>query len=115
MALERILVHQSEGRRIPLEPAEIYYLEAEDYQTVIRLRGKQLLRDSRGLGQVERVLRSDFLIRIHRNFIVNLRRVREIRTRKEGDGWELRLEPPVNRIIPIGRTYEARLWKAFGE
>jgi DNA-binding LytR/AlgR family response regulator len=43
MALDRILVHQSEGRPIPLEPAEIYYLEAEDYQTVIRLRGKRLL------------------------------------------------------------------------
>jgi hypothetical protein len=28
--------------------------------------------------------------------------VREIRTRKAGDGWELRLEPPVNRIIPVG-------------
>lgn len=115
MAIDRILVHQTEARRIPLEAAEIFYLEADDFQTVIRLRGKQLLRDSRGLGEVEQLLPSDFLIRIHRNYIVNLNRVREIRTRKEGDGWELRLEPPVNRIIPIGRTYEARLWKAFGE
>jgi hypothetical protein len=30
MALDRILVHQSEGRRIPLEPAEIFYLEADE-------------------------------------------------------------------------------------
>jgi hypothetical protein len=52
MALDRILVHQSEGRRIPLEPAEIFYLEADDFQTVIRQRGKRLLRDSRGLGQL---------------------------------------------------------------
>jgi hypothetical protein len=46
---------------------------------------------------------------------VNLRRIREIRARKEGGGWELRLEPPVNRIIPVGRTYEPRLWEAFEE
>jgi len=30
-------------------------------------------------------------------------------------GWELKLEPPVNQIIPIGRTYEEGLWKAFEE
>jgi len=35
MGLDRILVHQSEGQRIPLEPAEILYLEAADFQTVI--------------------------------------------------------------------------------
>jgi DNA-binding LytR/AlgR family response regulator len=83
------------------------------HDTVIRLRGKRLLRDGRGLGELEGVLRDHYLLRVQRNFIVNLRRTREIRARKEGGGWELRLEPPVNRIIPIGRTYEPRLWKAF--
>ena len=115
MALDRILIHDSDSRRIPVEPAEIFYLEAEDHDTLVRLRGKRVLRDGRGLGELEPVLRRHYLLRVHRNFIVNLRRIREIRARKDGDGWELRLEPPVNRILPIGRTYESRLWKAFEE
>lgn len=44
---------------------------------------------------------------------VNLKRIGEIRARRKGEGWELRMEPPVNRVIPIGETYEATLWKAF--
>jgi hypothetical protein len=67
MGLNRILIQHSDGRRIPVEPAEIFYLEG----------------------------------------------IAEIRTRRKGEGWELKMEPPVNRIIPIGETYEARLWKAF--
>ena len=113
MKLNRILTHHSGTSRIPVEPGEIFYMEAEDHDTLIRRRGKRLLRDGRGLGDLESVVKPYFLIRVHRNFIVNLRRIREIRLRKGSDGWELQLEPPVNRIIPIGRTYEAQLWQAF--
>ena len=53
MALDRILIHHSDGRRIPVEPADIFYLEAEDHDTLIRLRSKRLLREARGLSQLE--------------------------------------------------------------
>jgi len=72
-----------------------------------------LLRDGRGLGELEKLLGDYFLLRVHRNFVVNLRRIAEIRARKQGDGWELKMEPPANRIIPVGETDEATLWKAF--
>lgn len=115
MALDRILIHDSDALRIPIDPAEIYFLEAEDHDTLVRLRGKRRLRDSRGLGELESVLGGHHLLRVHRNFIVNLRRIHEIRARKDNDSWELKLEPPVNRVIPIGRTYEESVWKAFDE
>ena len=113
--LDRLLIHDSDRRRIPVDPAEIFYVEAEDHDTLIRLRAKRVHHDSRGLGELEPLLRDHYLLRVHRNFIVNLRRIQEIRARKGNDGWELKLEPPVNRVIPVGRTYESRLWKAFEE
>lgn len=96
-----------------MESAEIFYLEADGHDTLVRLRGKRLLRDVRGLGELEDLLSDHDLIRVHRNFIVNLRRIREFPPRNDGNDWALRMEPPVHRIIPIGRTYESRLWKAF--
>jgi DNA-binding LytR/AlgR family response regulator len=113
MGLNRILIQHSDGRRIPVEPAEIFYLEAEAHDTLVRLRSKRRLRDDRSMGQLEKLLGDYYLLRVHRNFVVNLRRVAEIRARKKGEGWELKMEPPVNRVIPIGETYEAALWKAF--
>jgi hypothetical protein len=29
--------------------------------------------------------------------------------------WELRLEPPVNRVLPVARGRAEALWAAYGE
>lgn len=52
---------------------------------------------------------------VKRAYAVNLCRVRELRPRDEGDDWEVRLEPPVNRVLPVARGELARLEAAFGE
>lgn len=41
--------------------------------------------------------------------------VRWVRRRSAQRGWEVKLEPPVNRVLPVGGTYLARLWAAFGD
>jgi len=51
---------------------------------------------------------------IHRSWAVNLRRVREIRPTADG-GWEVKLDPPVNRILPVSRRRVSTLWECFGE
>ena len=35
--------------------------------------------------------------------------------RANGRDWELRLEPPVNRVIPVARGRVAALWAAYGD
>jgi DNA-binding LytR/AlgR family response regulator len=52
---------------------------------------------------------------VHRSVAVNADRVSEIRPRDNGRDWELRLEPPVNRVVPIARSRLAALWQAYGE
>jgi len=51
---------------------------------------------------------------IHRSWAVNLRRVREIRPVPEG-GWEVKLDPPVNRVLAVSRSSSSALWERFGE
>ena len=49
---------------------------------------------------------------IHRSWAVNLRRVREIRLAPNG-GWEVRLDLPVNRVLPVSRRRISARWGAF--
>ena len=51
---------------------------------------------------------------IHRSWAVNLRRVREIRPAADG-GWEVKLDPPVNRVLPVSRRRVSALWECFAE
>ena len=58
-------------------------------------------------------VRGGVSLEIHREYAVELRRIREIRRRDEGRDWEVKLEPPVNRVLPVSRGALAKLWRAF--
>ena len=50
---------------------------------------------------------------MHRNHVVNLARIQEVRRRQGSEDWELKLEPPFNRVLPISRGQVGKLMKAF--
>ena len=52
-------------------------------------------------------------LQIHRQYVVNLRRIHQIRRRADSRDWEVKLEPPVNRVLPVSRSVLPRLWRAF--
>jgi DNA-binding LytR/AlgR family response regulator len=110
-----VLVHLDDGRRVPLEPDEIFLLEAHGDETELRTRGRRRLRDVRALGQVVARLPPGTFVQIHRSIAVNVDRVSEMRRRPNGRDWELRLEPPVNRVLPIARARVPAVWAAYGE
>ncbi len=105
----------SDGRRIPLEPEEVFLLEAEGDETSVRTRGRRKLRDVRSLGEVLACLPAELFIRVHRSCAVNVDRVTEIRRRPNGRDWEILLEPPVNAVIAVSRERLPALWAAYGE
>ena len=109
----RILLHLEDARRKPLDPAEIYYLEATGGDTLVRLRGRARLTDVRPLGELLGPLEPFGFVRIHRNYAVNPDRILEVR--RTDDGWEVKLEPPVNRVLAVSRRSVAALMAAFGE
>jgi DNA-binding LytR/AlgR family response regulator len=111
----RILLHLADRHRRPVAPAEIYYLEAAADDTLIRLRGRQLQHDVRRLAELEALTASLGFLRIHDSYVVNLERIYEIRPRKVGSrDWEVVMEPPVNRVLPISRLRVEEVWQAFG-
>lgn len=114
MPIDRILLHLTDGTRRVVEPLDVYYLEADGGDTLVRLRGRRRLRDARSVGNLIRRLARWGFVRIHRDFAVNLRRVRELRPQKDGSGWEVKLEPPVNVVLPVSRRQGKRVLNAFG-
>jgi DNA-binding LytR/AlgR family response regulator len=71
--------------------------------------------DGRAIGEVVALLARFGIVRVHRNHAVNVRQVLEIRRRSGEADWEVKLEPPVNAVLPVGRTYLKPLWAAFGD
>jgi DNA-binding LytR/AlgR family response regulator len=90
-------------RRRLVDASDVFYLEADGATTLVRLRGARPLRDVRRLPELLKGLDALGFARIHRSFAVNLLRVGELRRQRDGVDWEVRLEPPVNRVLPVSR------------
>ena len=108
-------MHLADGRRVPVEPDEVFLLQSVGDETELRTRGRRRLRDVRSLGEVLAFFPAGLFVQIHRSYAINADRVAEVRRRDSSRDWEVRLEPPVNRILPISRGRLAALWAAFGE
>ena len=111
----RILISVSELRRVPVDPNDVYFLEAVGDDTLGRLRSKRRLRDVHPLGSLLKEFTPYGFLRVHRNHAVNLARIQEIRRRRGREDWEVKLEPPVNRILPVSRNQIGKLLRAFGK
>ena len=111
---DRMIVWVAVGRGVVVEPDDVYWLDAEGAATWVRLRGRDRLRDRRSLGKVVEAVAEFGFLRVHKNHAVNLRRVLEVRRRSPGGDWEVKLEPPVNRVLPVARGRERELLAAFG-
>jgi DNA-binding LytR/AlgR family response regulator len=85
---QRLALRLARDRRRVVDLDDVYFLEASGTATLVRLR------DVRGVGELLAHLEDRGFVRIHRSYVVNLARVRELRL----------LDPPVNRVLPVSRT-----------
>jgi DNA-binding LytR/AlgR family response regulator len=111
--IERVLLNVTDLRRIPVNPDEVYFLEAVGDETLIRTQRKKRIRYVRSLGELFPLFEPYGFVRVHRNHAVNLVRIREIRRRGEGKDWEIKLLPPVNLVLPVSRNVLRTLFAAF--
>lgn len=111
VARAKILVHLKDRRRRVVDADDVYYLEARRDETDVRLRGARPLLDVRSLGEVMKDFGRAGFVRIHRNHAVNPGRIREIRP--AGRGWQVHLEAPVNKLLPVSRGSLAALLRAY--
>jgi DNA-binding LytR/AlgR family response regulator len=112
----KVPVKTDPGRILLLDAAEIYYIEGERDHALIRTSRKRRYRSLRSATAWAKLLEPNGFVRIHRSYVVNLDRVREIRLRAgDTNDWEVKLDPPVNAVLPVSRTYYGRLRKVLGD
>ena len=112
--IDRVLLRTASGERVVVDPADVYLLEADDGATRVRGRSATPIIDIRELHEVAPLFEPFGFLRVHREFAVNLRRVARLRPRAGGRDWELKIQPPVNRVIPVSRGNLDDLWAALG-
>ena len=114
MGVRRVLVHVSQTEHRVVDPDDVYFLQAAGGETEVRLRSRAPLVDLRPIGDVAPLFEPFGFVRIHREHAVNLARVSTVRLQTDGRDWELKLEPPVNAVLPIARDRLGTLRAAFG-
>jgi DNA-binding LytR/AlgR family response regulator len=67
MPLPLVLLHLPDRNRRPVDPHDIYYLEAVAHRTLVRLRDSTPLEDVRSLGELHPLFELHGFRRIHRN------------------------------------------------
>jgi DNA-binding LytR/AlgR family response regulator len=112
-AIFKLPVKSADGAIELIEVDAIFYLEAKEGDTLIRTRRKKPYRSVQRLHELAKKLPAPAFVQCHREYIVNLNRVRALTPRSSRD-WDLRLDPPVNRRIPISRKRLEKIHKILG-
>ena len=115
MAAHRILIHISRSEHRVLDPDDVYYLRAKGGETEVRLRSRTPLVDVRPIGEVMPSFEPFGFVRVHREHAVTIAHVRLLQLQADGRDWEHKLEPPVNRVLPIARDRLNTLRRFLGE
>ena len=108
----RLVVETREGVSLLFDPSQVFYLEVNGHDTLVRTARKRPYRSTRRVADLLARLPTPPFFRCHESFVVNLARVRSIEA--AGRDRRLRLDPPVNRLLPVARGRVAALHRALG-
>ena len=111
--LHRLPVKSVAGSIDLIEVDGVFYLEAQGGDTLIRTKRKKPYHCVQRLNELARKLPGPAFVRCHRAFVVNLNRARSLVPRNSKD-YDLRLDPPVNRRIPIARDRLEKIRRILG-
>ncbi|MDI2030006.1 LytTR family transcriptional regulator DNA-binding domain-containing protein [Saccharopolyspora sp. TS4A08] len=111
-APDRIIGLRNE-RLVVLMPAEVRYAEADRNTVWLSTDRGRIQAAMRGLDHVDEVLTPHGFCRVHRRFLVNMRRVAEL---ERGGRGELLLitDPRAPEFIPVARRHVAQVRRILG-
>jgi hypothetical protein len=111
--LPRCVIGMRNDRLVLLAPSEIRYAEADrNIVWLVTERGR-IQAATRGLDNVERSLGSYGFRRVHRRFLVNLRRVAEIERGIKGELF-LIMDSRSHEFVPVSRRHAPDLRRMLG-
>jgi hypothetical protein len=102
-----------DDRWVLLDPREIRYAEADQNKVWLMSDAGRLLAATRGLDHLERQLSGRGFLRIHRRFLVNLGRVREIEQGFKGTLF-VTTDTHTHETVPVARRHASQLRQALG-
>jgi sigma-54 dependent transcriptional regulator, acetoin dehydrogenase operon transcriptional activator AcoR len=107
------VVAMRDDRWVMLDPREIRFAEADGNNVWLKTDQGSLRATTRGLDRLEQQLEGKGFLRVHRRFLVNLGRVREI---EQGFKGELLLTTDVHthETVPVARRQVPQLHQALG-
>jgi DNA-binding LytR/AlgR family response regulator len=108
----RLVVETRGGVSLLFDPSQVFYLEVDGHDTLVRTARKRPYRSTRRVADLLARLPTPPFFRCHESFVVNLAKVRSIEA--AGRDRRLRLDPPVNRLLPVARGRVAALYRALG-
>ncbi len=100
-------------RWVLLEPAEIRFAEVDHNNVWLMSDQGRLLAATRGLDHLERQLENRGFLRVHRRFLVNLNRIREVEAGFKGALF-LHTDTRTHESIPVARRHMADVRQALG-
>jgi len=102
-----------EDRWVLLDPREIRFAEADHNNVWLVSDQGRLLAAARGLDRLEQDLVDKGFLRVHRRFLVNLGRVREIEPGFKGTLF-LATDTRVHETVPVSRRHAPSVRQALG-
>ncbi|RRO17986.1 DNA-binding protein [Saccharopolyspora rhizosphaerae] len=100
-------------RLVLLAPSEIRYAEADRNTVWLSTDRGRILAATRGLDHVDRSLTRHGFRRVHRRFLVNLRRVAEVERGTKGELF-LITDPRVPELVPVSRRHAPEVRRLLG-
>src|SRR5215472_18480043 len=107
------VVAMRDDRWVLLAPREIRFAEADHNNVWLVTDRGRLLAATRGLDRLEQELRDKGFVRVHRRFLVNLSRVREIEPGFKGTLF-LATDTRTHETIPVARRHIPYVRQALG-
>jgi hypothetical protein len=105
---------EKDALKLTIQTTNLFYIESSDnYVTIYYADGnttkKYLLRNS--LKRMEEMLCKYPVIRCHRSFMVNINQIKMVRKGKKG--YEIEMNMPDHRVLPVTKTYEPEVLGCF--
>lgn len=102
-----------DGRLVLLSPSEIRFAEADHNTVWLTTDRGRIQSDVRGLDNLDKALSGQGFFRVHRRFLVNLRRVKEAERGFKGD-LMLITDPLGPEFVPVSRRHAPELRRRLG-
>ena len=102
-----------DGRLILLSPHEVRFAEADGNTVWLASDRGRLQAATHGLDHLEQQLAEAAFLRVHRRYLVNLRRIREVESGFKGALFVITDARP-HETVPVSRRHAAQLRQALG-